>query len=163
VFRPTGASESQIEEARTLVPLLAAAAVDAVRQWAYDPPAAAPIAFPVEVTVGRPPAAMVPTEAQPIDTGALRVGGNIKPPTRVRSVAAVYPPDARDAKITGVVIIQIRIEGDGRVSDARVVRSVPALDQAALDAVRQWEFTPTLMNGNPVPIILTTTVNFTLK
>jgi protein TonB len=49
------------------------------------------------------------------------------------------------------------------VSDARVLRSIPLLDQAALDAVRQWEFTPTLLNGVPVPVIMTVTVQFTLQ
>jgi protein TonB len=49
------------------------------------------------------------------------------------------------------------------VVNARVLRSVPLLDQAALDAVRQWVFTPTLLNGVPVPVIMTVTVNFTLQ
>jgi protein TonB len=47
--------------------------------------------------------------------------------------------------------------------DARLLRSIPLLDAAALDAVRQWEFTPTLLNGNPVPVVMTVTVNFTLR
>ena len=63
----------------------------------------------------------------------------------------------------GVVIIEARIEADGTVGDARVLRSIPMLDDAAVGAVRQWEFTPTLMNGVPVPVIMTVTVNFTLQ
>ena len=51
---------------------------------------------------------------------------------------------------------------DGRVRDTRVLRSIPLLDEAALGAVRQWEYTPTLLNGAPVPIIMTVTVQFTL-
>ena len=47
--------------------------------------------------------------------------------------------------------------------DARILRSIPLLDQAALDAVRQWEYSPTLLNGVPVPVIMTVTVNFTLQ
>jgi periplasmic protein TonB len=50
----------------------------------------------------------------------------------------------------------------GRVQDARVLRSIPLLDQAALEAVKQWEFTPTTLNGVPVPVIMTVTVQFTL-
>jgi protein TonB len=61
------------------------------------------------------------------------------------------------------VIIETRIEADGRVGDARILRSIPMLDQAALDAVRQWEFTPTLMNGVPTPVIMTVTINFSLQ
>ena len=52
---------------------------------------------------------------------------------------------------------------DGKIQAARVLRSIPLLDQAALDAVKQWEFTPTLLNGVPVPVIMTVTVNFKLS
>jgi len=93
----------------------------------------------------------------------VRVGGNIKPPTKIKNVAPVYPPIAQSARVQGVVIIEATIGPDGRVKDARVLRSIPLLDQAALDAVRQWEFTPTLLNGVPVPVIMTVTVNFTLQ
>ena len=63
----------------------------------------------------------------------------------------------------GVVIIEARIEADGTVSRTRVLRSIPMLDDAAVDAVGQWEFTPTLLNGQPSPVIMTVTVNFTLQ
>lgn len=61
------------------------------------------------------------------------------------------------------MIIEATIGVDGRLINARLLRSIPLLDQAALEAVRQWEFTPTLLNGVPVPVIMTVTVNFTLK
>jgi len=93
----------------------------------------------------------------------VRVGGNIKPPQKIKNVAPVYPPIAQSARVQGVVIIEATIGPNGRVTDARVLRSIPLLDQAALDAVRQWEFTPTLLNGVPVPVIMTVTVNFTLQ
>jgi protein TonB len=64
--------------------------------------------------------------------------------------------------VQGVVILETLIGANGRVEDARILRSIPLLDQAALDAVRQWEFTPTLLNGNPVPVIMTTTIQFSL-
>jgi TonB family protein len=94
---------------------------------------------------------------------ALRVGGDIKPPTRIVDVKAVYPEVALSARVQGAVICEVLIGPDGRVADARVLRSIPLLDQAAIDAVRQWEFTPTLVNGNPVPIIMTVTVTFTAE
>jgi protein TonB len=78
-------------------------------------------------------------------------------------VRPVYPPEAKAARISGVVILEATIGVDGRVSDARVLRSIPALDQPAIDAVMQWEFTPTDLNGQPVPVIMTVTVNFTLQ
>ena len=95
--------------------------------------------------------------------GPLRVGGNIRPPTRIRAANPVYPPTAQNAAVQGVVILEITIGTDGSVVDARVLRSIPLLDQAALDAVRQWQYEPTLLNGNPVPVIMTATVNFTLQ
>jgi len=57
-------------------------------------------------------------------------------------------------------IVEATIGADGKVIDAKVLRSVPLLDQAALDAVRQWEYAPTLLNGVPVPVVMTVTINF---
>jgi TonB family protein len=148
-------------------------ATDAVRQWRYDPPANAPISFPVTFAFHSEPAAAMAANANDAQTsrvtgddsswmtdGALRVGGAIAPPKKLRHVPPVYPPIAMSAHVSGVVIIEARVEGDGRISRARVLKSIPLLDQAALDAVYQWEFTPTLMNGTPTPVIMTVTVNF---
>jgi protein TonB len=92
----------------------------------------------------------------------VRVGGNIKPPVKIRDVKPVYPEEALQARVQGVVIIEALIDETGKVSDAKILRSIPLFDQAALEAVRQWEFTPTVLNGVPVPVIMTTTVTFTL-
>jgi len=91
---------------------------------------------------------------------AVRVGGRIKPPIKMNDVAPEYPALAKNAGVTGVVIIEATIGADGKVIDAKVLRSVPLLDQAALDAVRQWEYAPTLLNGVPVPVVMTVTINF---
>jgi protein TonB len=96
-------------------------------------------------------------------TKPLHVGGAIRPPVRTHDVNPVYPPIAQAARVQGIVIIEATIGEDGRVINARVLRSVPLLDQAALDAVRQWQYTPTHLNGQPVPIIMTVTVTFTLR
>ena len=93
----------------------------------------------------------------------VRVGGNIRAPQKTRNVKPVYPQIAQSARVQGVVIIEATIGPTGKVQDARVLRSIPLLDQAALDAVRQWEYSPTLLNGVPVPVIMTVTVNFTLQ
>ena len=61
------------------------------------------------------------------------------------------------------MIVEVIIGRRRKVQDARILRSIPLLDQAALDAVKQWEFTPTLLNGAPVPVIMTVTVQFTLS
>ena len=78
-------------------------------------------------------------------------------------MAPIYPAIAQSARVAGVVIIEATIGPNGRVQEAKVLRSIPLLDAAALEAVRQWEFTPTLLNGVPVPVIMTVTVNFTLQ
>jgi TonB family protein len=83
------------------------------------------------------------------------------PPTKTKHVAPVYPQDAKDAHLQGLVVIQARVELDGRISHARVLKSVPALDPAALDAVLQWEFAPLVIDGEGVAYLLTTTVVFT--
>ena len=99
----------------------------------------------------------------PPPAAPIRVGGNIKTPSKVKDVKPVYPPIAQSARVQGVVIIEATIGPDGRVKDAKVLRSIPLLDQAALDAVKQWVYSPTLLNGVPVPVIMTVTVNFTLQ
>jgi protein TonB len=91
-----------------------------------------------------------------------RVSGPIHAPTKTKDVRPVYPPEARRARVEGVVIIEATISATGTVQDARVIRSIPLLDAAALDAVKQWEFTSTLVNGVPTPVKMTLTVEFRL-
>lgn len=93
----------------------------------------------------------------------VRVGNGIRPPAKVADATPVYPAIAQAARVQGVVIIQATIGVDGRVIDASVLRSVPLLDEAALAAVRQWRYTPTQLNGVPVAVVMTVTVNFTLR
>ena len=92
---------------------------------------------------------------------AVRIGGRIKAPNKIKDVKPVYPAIAHSARVAGVVTIEATIGPDGKVIDAKVVHSIPLLDQAALDAVRQWEYTPTLLNGVPVPVLMTVRINFT--
>lgn len=94
---------------------------------------------------------------------AIRVGGKIRPPKKTKDVTPIYPADAKSAGVQGVVIIEAVIGADGKVADAKVLRSVPKLDGAAVAAVKEWEFTPTLLNGKAVPVVMTVTVNFKLK
>jgi periplasmic protein TonB len=93
----------------------------------------------------------------------LPVGGLISRPERIRYVAPVYPPIARAANVEGVVIVEAVLGVDGRVRQARVLRSAPLLDAAAIAAVEQWQFTPTLLNGQAVPVVMTVTVVFSLR
>jgi TonB family protein len=90
---------------------------------------------------------------------AVRVVGS-GTPVKIRDVAPVYPDAARQANVRGVVIVEIKIGLDGAVTDARILRSVPLLDQAALDAVRQWQYQPVMTDGKPVPVTLTVPIPF---
>lgn len=109
-------------------------------------------------TFSPPPPLVITATPAPV-----RVGGAIRAPQKLREVNPVYPPIAQSARVQGIVIIEATIGADGQVTNARILRSVPLLDQAAIDAVRQWQFTPTMLNGVPVPVIMTVTVNFTLR
>jgi len=92
----------------------------------------------------------------------IRVGGRIKEPVKVKDARPRYPKLAEEARVQGVVILECVISPGGSVTDVKVLRSIPLLDQAALDAVRQWVYTPTLLNGTPVPVVMTVTVTFML-
>ena len=101
-----------------------------------------------------------PPPSPPPPRPVLRVGGNIRPPQKIADVAPHYPPIALVGGVEGVVILEAVIAEDGSVRDVRVLRSIPLLDAAAVEAVRQWRFTPTLLNGEPVPVVMTVTVAF---
>ena len=105
-----------------------------------------------------PPPPQPPTPPRPV-----RAGGDIKMPTKIRDVAPVYPQIAQNAGVEGMVIIEAVIATDGTVRDARILRSIPLLDHAALDAVRQWRYEPTRLNGVVVPVMVTVTVQFRLQ
>lgn len=91
---------------------------------------------------------------------AVRVGGAIRNPVKVKNVEPEYPSIARSNRVGGTVEVEATIGPDGKVADARVTKSVPILDQAALDAVRQWEYEPTLVKGVPVPVIINVAIAF---
>jgi protein TonB len=105
----------------------------------------------------------LPDAPPPPSQQAVRVGGQIKEPKKLKNVAPVYPDIAKQARVQGVVILECTISPQGKVNDVKVLRGIPLLDQAAIDAVRQWVYTPTLLNGVPVPVIMTVTVNFKLS
>jgi TonB family protein len=95
--------------------------------------------------------------------GPVRAGDTIQAPKKVTDVSPIYPPVAQSARVQGIVIVEATIGVDGHVEDVRVLQSIPLLDEAAIEAVKQWEYTPTLVDGMPVRVIMTVTVNFTLS
>ncbi len=97
----------------------------------------------------------------PMGNGApLPIGGDLRPPRKTHHVLPDYPELAKRVRLGGLVIVQCVIDVEGRVSDARVLRGHPLLDAAALDAVRQWRYEPTRLNGQAVPVVMTVTVTF---
>jgi periplasmic protein TonB len=106
---------------------------------------------------------IAPPPPPPPPPQAVRVGGDIKEPKKIKHVPPVYPAIAKAAKVSAVVILEATISKEGSVKDIKVLRGHPMLDQAAIDAVQQWTYTPTTLNGQAVDIIMTVTVNFTLN
>jgi TonB family protein len=110
------------------------------------------------------PASMAPvTPAAPVSPdqdGFYRAGESLPAPRRLD--VPRFPREAQDSGIAGVVLIEVSLNEAGVMTGARVLRSVPILDEAALDAVRNWHYEPTMMDGRAVPAKLTVTVNFSL-
>jgi protein TonB len=104
-----------------------------------------------------------PPPAPPRPKDPVRVGGAIQPPQRLVHVNPVYPPIALAARKEGLVILEALIGEDGSIRAVKVLRPEPLFEQAAITAVRQWRFSPTLLNGEPVPLVMTVTVSFTLQ
>jgi protein TonB len=161
---PRGAAREQPSIVKPTVPLVAPDAIIAEK----------PIPLTSEPVPGFDSAGLVPgveyfapaSSPPPSPVAAqvpLRPGGDIKRPVKVKDAAPVYPAFARAARVEGIVIVEATIGPNGKVQDARILRSIQLLDAAALDAVRQWEFTPTLLNGMPIAIVMTVTVDFKLR
>ena len=93
----------------------------------------------------------------------IRITGQIKEPTKLKHVAPVYPEIAIRTNLSGSVVLECLISPQGRVVEVKVLRGIPLLNDAAIAAVRQWTYTPTLLDGVPVPVIMPVTVQFTLQ
>jgi protein TonB len=113
-----------------------------------------------------PPAAIQPpaqaTVTKPVVSGPLRVGTGVQDAKLAFAPRPVYPQIAKAARSQGVVKIEATIATDGRIKDLRVVSGPPLLVNAALEAVRQWRYQPTLLNGAPVEVLTEIDINFTL-
>lgn len=109
-----------------------------------------------------PPPAPPPPPPAPAPRKPVRVGGEIKEPTLTYRVDPVYPLLAVVRQLEGVVILEAIVDEEGRVENIRVLRSPDVFEQAALEAVRQWRYSPVILNGRPEKFILTVTVLFRL-
>lgn len=104
-----------------------------------------------------------PTPEPEKPSGPIRVGGQIKAPSKLKDVAPKYSDMARQARVQGVVVLECVINPEGRVTNVKVLRGSPLLDDSAVEAVKQWVYSPTLLNGQPVAVVMTVTVNFKLS
>jgi TonB family protein len=102
-----------------------------------------------------------PAPGSPDKDGIYQVGGGVTPPRRFGN--PIYPQEAQAADIDGVVVAEITVNESGIVTDARVLKSTPVLDEAAVKAVREWRYDPTIVEGKAVPVKMTVTVNFSLR
>jgi TonB family protein len=105
----------------------------------------------------------LPQMAAPVTPTKIRVGGNVQSANLIRKVTPVYPSLAKQSRIQGVVRFTVTIGKDGAVQDVQLVSGHPLLVSSAQDAVWQWQYKPVLLNGQPVDVVTTVDVNFTLS
>jgi protein TonB len=170
VVRPAPPPSSTVPVDRESVPIVAP---DRIIDEAPTPAAPMPD-LPIGATTGAPAGLGEPLEGAtnaavitppPVQrpSGPVRVSELVRPPRKMVDVRPVYPEYARAARIEGTVVLEAILDRNGRIDQLRVVKSVALLDQAALDAVRQWRYSPTVLNGQPVAVLMTITINFTLQ
>ena len=90
-------------------------------------------------------------------------GFKIPEPKKIKHVQVVYPEGAKNAQVQGTVLLDVTITTGGKVSEVKVLHGVLLLDDAAVAAVSQWEYEPTILHGHPVPVVMTVTVEFRLQ
>ena len=160
--------QGHIVDVRVLhsIPLLDMSAIEAVKQWKYEPLVIdgkpRPVIFTVTVRFLLD-SGFKKDVLKKFAAGAIRAEGEIQPPQLLKEVTPVYPEAARQAEVQGTVILAVKANEEGRIVDAVVLRSIPLLDQAALDAVKQWVYEPKIIDGKAAPIVFTVTVRFVLK
>jgi TonB family protein len=142
-------------------PLLVQAALSAVKDWVYKPTTinGEPVEVRTEISVNF---TLAPSESAEMPK-RIQVDGNAQAANLITQVRPNYPPEAKQAGIQGTVQLQAVLGKDGKVQDIKVLSGEPVLAAAALDAVRQWVYRPTLLNGEPVEVKTTIDVNFTLQ
>ena len=166
ILEATTDVDGKVKDVKVLrpVPALNQAALDAVKQWVYEPMIIngkpMPVVFTVTVRF------TLDKEKKGVKggvEGGVKAAGDAEAPKLIKRVDPVYPEEARKQGIEGDIIIEATIDVNGKVKDAKVLRGVAALDQAAVDAVKQWVYEPKLVDGKPTAVKFTVTVRFTLK
>jgi Ca-activated chloride channel family protein len=107
---------------------------------------------------GAPPS--IPLPPRPRKVEPMRIGGNVQESKLLHRVEPIVPEIASRARVSAIVMLEVSVDENGNVAEARVVRGHPLLNEAAINAVKQWKYSPTYLNGNPVPVNATVTVAF---
>jgi len=155
-FRPNGFAPAPPLPTKTQPP---AASPETKRVASAPPPPPPPPPAPTA------PAPFVQPAPPPTETNAqrLQIGGNVQSANLVTKIVPAYPPLAKQARVQGTVSLAVVIGKDGVVLNVEVISGDPLLTEAAVDAVRQWVYRPTLLNGEPVEVATHVDVNFTLS
>jgi periplasmic protein TonB len=103
-----------------------------------------------------------PPPPKPVTPQRIRVGGNVEAASLINKVTPIYPPIAKTAHVSGTVVLHAIIAKDGSIQELQFVSGPPLLMRAAMDAVKQWRYRPTMLNGQPVEVDTTIDVVFTL-
>jgi len=114
------------------------------------------------MTTAAPPPPPKPETHPATQSAPIRVGGDVQMAKLIRKVMPIYPPLARSARISGTVHLIGTIGKDGTIHDLQLIGGHPLLTHAAMEAVAQWVYAPTMLNGQPVEVIAPIEVNFTL-
>ncbi len=112
-----------------------------------------------EAPAAKPPAREITREGTTTKVSELV---EFKEPTRLKYVELVYPKAALDARVQGAVVLQATVGEDGKVRNIKVLKSIPLLDQAAIDALSQWVYAPATRNGVAVAVEITVTISFSM-
>jgi TonB family protein len=153
---------------RSKTPLLNKPAIDAVKQWIYEPLIVdgkpEPAVFTVTVRFKLNGEEAKTKDIEDMAKGAVRASDQIAPPKLLKKVVPVYPEEARKEGIQGVVILEAMADEEGNVAQLKILRSESSiLNKPAVDALRQWKYEPFILDGKPTPVIFTVTFAFRLK
>jgi TonB family protein len=118
---------------------------------------------PGSTSAAPPPPPPPPPPPQAISAAPIRVGGDVAQSNLIQRIQPQYPADARAARIQGVVLLQAIIDRSGVIADLKVISGHPILNASAIDAVRQWRYNPILLNGQPIEVITTISVNYSFQ
>jgi periplasmic protein TonB len=118
------------------------------------------------LTIPPPPPPLptpLPPELDKTPRNPIVVGGMVREPALIRKINPKYPEAAKQAGITGSVVMMISIDEDGNVTEVKIQKGHTLLNKEAVNAIKQWKYRPTLLNGEPIPVIAKATVEFILR